>query len=131
MIVRLYDRLGETGLQRFGSLRRYLDLRLNSADQSSSNDRCFLLAQRVHFRAAVPRICLNLEVASHMARDNALVQIQRAQSVTKLLLSDVRDVVGALRSGDSIGLAQALRTLVAGVPAPQIHLLMADNLAIE
>jgi signal transduction histidine kinase len=66
-----------------------------------------------------------------MARDNALVQIQRAQSVTKLLLSDVRDVVDALRSGDSIGLAQALRTLVAGVPAPQIHLLMADNLAIE
>jgi hypothetical protein len=51
--------------------------------------------------------------------------------VTKLLLSDVRDVVDALRSGDSIGLAQALRTLVAGVPAPQIHLLMADNLAIE
>jgi signal transduction histidine kinase len=76
-------------------------------------------------------LSLNLEAASHMARDNALVQIQRAQSVTKLLLSDVRDVVGALRSEDSIGLTQALRTLVAGVPAPQIHLLMADNLAID
>jgi signal transduction histidine kinase len=76
-------------------------------------------------------LSLNLEAASHMARDNTLVQIQRAQSVTKLLLSDVRDVVGALRGGDSIGLAQALRTLVAGVAAPQIHLLMADNLAID
>jgi DNA-binding NarL/FixJ family response regulator len=39
IIVCLYDRLGETGLQRFGSLYRYLDLRLNSADQSSSIDR--------------------------------------------------------------------------------------------
>ena len=66
-----------------------------------------------------------------MARDNTLVQIQRAQSVTKLLLSDLRDVVSALRGEDPIGLAHALRTLVAGVPAPQIHLVMADNLAID
>jgi len=76
-------------------------------------------------------LSLNLEAANHMAQDDALVQIQRAQSVMKLLLSDVRDVVSALRGQDPIGLAQALRTLVAGVPAPQIHLLMADNLAID
>src|SRR5258708_33879340 len=66
-----------------------------------------------------------------MARDNALVQIQRAQSVTKLLLFDLRDVVSALRGQDPIRLAQALRTLVAGVPAPQIYLVMADDLAID
>src|SRR5260221_4533836 len=59
-------------------------------------------------------LSLNLEAASHMARDNTLVQIQRAQSVTKLLLSDLRDVVSALRGEDPIELAQALRTLVAG-----------------
>src|SRR5712691_3001516 len=76
-------------------------------------------------------LSLNLEAASHLAGDNALVQIQRAQSVTKLLLSDVRGVVSALRGEDPIGLAQALRTLVAGVPAPQIHLLIAEDLAID
>ena len=38
------DRLGETRLQRFGRFRRYLHLRLNSANQSRSNDRCFLFA---------------------------------------------------------------------------------------
>ena len=76
-------------------------------------------------------LSLNLEAASHMARDNTLVQIQRAQSVTKLLLSDLRNVVSALRAEDPIGLAHALRTLVAGVPAPQIHLVMGDNLAID
>jgi len=76
-------------------------------------------------------LSLNLEAASHLAQENALVQIQRAQSVTKLLLSDVRGVVSVLRGEDPIGLAQALRTLVAGVPAPQIHLLIAEDLAID
>src|SRR5712691_9522611 len=42
-------------------------------------------------------LSLNLEAASHLAGDNTLVQIQRAQSVTKLLLSDPRGVVSALR----------------------------------
>src|SRR6266699_349946 len=76
-------------------------------------------------------LSLNLEAASHLAGDNALVQIQRAQSVTKLLLSDLRGVVSALRGEDPIGLAQALRTLVAGVAAPQIHLVISEDLAID
>ena len=76
-------------------------------------------------------LSLNLEAASHLAHDNALVQINRAQSVTKLLLSDLRDVVSTLRGQDPIPLAQALRTLVAGVPSPQIHLATADDLAID
>jgi signal transduction histidine kinase len=76
-------------------------------------------------------LSLNLEAASHMTRDNTLAQIQRAQSVTKLLLSDVREVVSALRGHDPIGLDQALRTLVAGVSIPQIHLAMAEDLAID
>jgi signal transduction histidine kinase len=76
-------------------------------------------------------LSLNLEAASHLAQDKALVQIQRAQAVTKLLLSDVRSVVTVLRGEDPIGLAQALRTLVGGVPTPQIHLLIAEDLAID
>lgn len=76
-------------------------------------------------------LSLNLEAASHLAADNALAQIQRAQSVTKLLLSDVRGVVSALRGEDPIGLAHALKTLAASVPAPQIHLRIAEDLAIN
>ena len=56
IIVRLHDRLCETRLQRFGSFRRYLHLPLNSADQSSSDDRCFLFAEAVDVRAAVPEV---------------------------------------------------------------------------
>jgi signal transduction histidine kinase len=76
-------------------------------------------------------LSLNLEAASYLARDNTLVQIERAQSVTKLLLADLRGVVSALRGEDPIGLAQALKTLVAGVAAPQIHLLISEDLAID
>jgi signal transduction histidine kinase len=76
-------------------------------------------------------LSLDLEAARHLAQDNTLVQIHRAQSVTKLLLSDLRDVVSTLRGQDPIPLAQALKTLVAGVPAPQIHLVIADGLAVD
>jgi len=48
-------------------------------------------------------LSLNLEAASHLAQESALAQIQRAQSVTKLLLSDVRGVVSVLRGEDPIG----------------------------
>jgi signal transduction histidine kinase len=76
-------------------------------------------------------LSLNLEAASHLAQDSTLVQIQRAQCVTKLLLSDLRGAVSALRGEDPIGLAQALKTLVAGVAAPQIHLVIFEDLAID
>src|SRR5260370_32815489 len=76
-------------------------------------------------------LSLNLEAASLLARENTLVQIQRAQSVTKLLLSDLRNVVSTLRGEDPIGLSQALRALVAGITAPQIHLLIADDLVVD
>src|SRR5260370_7294089 len=65
-------------------------------------------------------LSLNLEAASHLAGDNALVQIQRAQSVTKLLLSDLRGVVRALRGEDPMGLAQPLTTLVPAAAPPPI-----------
>jgi signal transduction histidine kinase len=76
-------------------------------------------------------LSLNLEAASLLARENTLVQIQRAQSVTKLLLTDLRTVVSTLRGEDPIGLPQALRALVAGITAPQIHLLIADDLTVD
>lgn len=76
-------------------------------------------------------LSLNLEAARHLVQDNALVQIHRAQAVTKLLLADVRGVVTTLRGEDPIGLAHALKTLVEGVPTPQIHLMIPQDLAVS
>ncbi len=36
-----------------------------------------------------------------------------------------------MRGEDPIGLSQALRALVAGITAPQIHLLIADDLVVD
>lgn len=67
-------------------------------------------------------LSLNLEVASHMVTGTAHEHVRQAQSVARLLLSDVREVVSQLREGDSIDLSGALRSLVEGVPGLRIHL---------
>ena len=61
-------------------------------------------------------LSLNLEVASHLANGAAQDHVQQAQSVAKLLLADVREVVSQLREDDSIDLTEALKTLIEGVP---------------
>ena len=77
-------------------------------------------------------LSLNLEAARHLATDDRTrEQVQRAQSVTGLVLRDVRGVVSALRGEDPIGLADALRILVDAVPQPRIHLQLADDLPIS
>ncbi len=75
-------------------------------------------------------LSLNLEAASHMANGTTLAQVQRAQAVTKLLLTDVRGAVSALRGEDSIGLTEALNALVEAVPEPRVHLRVPDDFAI-
>ena len=67
-------------------------------------------------------LTLNLEVASHLVEGNAKDKVRQAQSVAKLLLSDVREVVSQLRQDDAIDLTKALHSLVEGVPQLAIHL---------
>ncbi len=77
-------------------------------------------------------LSLNLEAARHLAPDDRTrEQVERAQSITGLLLKDVRGVVSALRGEDPIGLADALRVLVDAVPEPRIHLQIADDLPVS
>ncbi len=76
-------------------------------------------------------LSLNLEVASHLVQGQAQTHVLQAQSVAKLLLGDVREVVSQLREGDSIDLTQALRNLVEGVPGLQIHLDLPAQFGIE
>jgi signal transduction histidine kinase len=67
-------------------------------------------------------LTLNLEVATHLVDGKGLEHVQQAHSLAKLLLADVREVVNDMRVDDKVDLAAALRTLVSGVPEPQIHL---------
>jgi signal transduction histidine kinase len=76
-------------------------------------------------------LTLNLEVASHLVEGNAKDKVRQAQSVAKLLLSDVREVVSQLRDEAEIDLGSALRSLIEGVPAPKIEIELPDDFRIE
>lgn len=67
-------------------------------------------------------LTLNLEVVTHLVDGKVLGHVQQAHSLAKLLLADVREVVSEMRESDKVNLAEALHTLVGGVPKPIIHL---------
>ena len=76
-------------------------------------------------------LSLNLEVASHLVGGSAKEHVCQAQSVAKLLLSDVREVVSQLREDDAIDLTEALKALVDGVPGLAIHLELPPRFAVD
>jgi signal transduction histidine kinase len=76
-------------------------------------------------------LSLNLEIASHKAEGEARARIETAQTVTKLLLGDVRGVVGALRQEEGIDLPATLRRLAEGIPRPRIHIDVTPGLTVE
>jgi signal transduction histidine kinase len=76
-------------------------------------------------------LTIQLEVASRLTEGAAAMHVREAHAVAKLLLGDVRDVVGKLRDARRLDLAQALRALALGSPALQIHLDMPAYLEVE
>ena len=73
---------------------------------------------------------LQLEVASHLAQGKALEQVQRAQGVAKLLMSEVRSTVSALRS-EPAKLRSSLLELADGIEKPQIVLRVPESFQIS
>jgi signal transduction histidine kinase len=76
-------------------------------------------------------LSLNLEVAIHLTDGDARVRVETAQSVTKLLLGDVRAVVGELRQEKGLDLSSALEKLAAGIPRLQIHVEVAPGFSVD
>lgn len=76
-------------------------------------------------------LSLNLEVASHLSEGRGREHVQQAQTLAKLLLTDVREAVSQLREDGAIDLTAALRTMVEGVPGLRIELDFPDPLLIE
>ena len=74
---------------------------------------------------------MNLEVANHLVGGTAQEHVRQAQSIAKLLLADVREVVSQLREDDSLDLTAALTTLTDGVPGLAIHLELPLRFAVD
>ena len=76
-------------------------------------------------------LSLNLEVASHVSEGKALAHVQKAQTLTKLLLSDVRETVGVMREDAVLNLSNALETLTRDIPNLKIHLTLPHDLRLD
>lgn len=76
-------------------------------------------------------LTLNLEVAGHLAKGQALDHVKRSHALAKLLLGNVREVVSQLRETGAIDLAAALRPLTENVPSLDIQLEIEDPLNVE
>lgn len=76
-------------------------------------------------------LSLNLEVTSHLVEGPAQDKVRQAQSVARLLLSDVREAVSQLRDDAGVDLGVALRALVEGLPTPKIHLTLPAQFELD
>jgi Signal transduction histidine kinase len=74
---------------------------------------------------------IHLEVAKHLAEGKVLEHVEKSQSLAKILLQDVRGVVSAFSNNNSLDLRGAVKTLVEGLPYPEVHLSLPANLKIE
>jgi signal transduction histidine kinase len=76
-------------------------------------------------------LSLQLDVASRLSEGKAAEHVQQAHAITRLLLSDVRDVVSELRGPGRFDLAPSVRALVAGSFPVAMHLDLPDTLEID
>jgi signal transduction histidine kinase len=76
-------------------------------------------------------LSLQLEVASRLSDGKAAEHVQQAHAITRLLLSDVRNVVGSLRESGRINLAESIRALAIQPIDAQVHLDIPDTLVVE
>lgn len=73
-------------------------------------------------------LSVNLQLASHLVEGEAARPVRDAHLVAKLLLAEVRDVVGTLRDPRQTDLRRALELLIGGVASPRVHLHLPDGL---
>jgi signal transduction histidine kinase len=99
---------------------------------SSRTDERLRIARDLHDLLGhhLTALSLNLEVASHLTTGDAREQIEKSKSITKLLLSDVRDVVSAMRHDEAVDLGAAIESISAAVTTPQLHVDVDRDLAV-
>ena len=76
-------------------------------------------------------LSLQLDVASRLSEGRAAEHLQQAHAITRLLLSDVRNVVSSLRDSGRLNLAESIRALVRQPIDAAVHLTVADTLIVE
>jgi len=76
-------------------------------------------------------LSLNIEAALQKSQEPARTHLDTAQSLTRKLLTDVREIAGSAPNRGDVDLAQALRPLVSDVPRPRIHLQIEPGIRVD
>ena len=76
-------------------------------------------------------LSLNLEIASHLASGQAQEHVIQAQTLAKLLLSDVREAVSQLRDDDAIDMRATLLPLAEHVPSLQVDMQLPVQFVVD
>ena len=76
-------------------------------------------------------LSLNLEVANHLTSGTAQEHVGQAHTLAKLLLSDVREAVSAIRDDDAIDMVATLRPLAEHVPSLRVDMHMPEPFLLE
>ncbi|HEU4616553.1 MAG TPA: sensor histidine kinase [Gammaproteobacteria bacterium] len=77
-------------------------------------------------------LSLQLDVAARLCDGKAAEHVRQAHAITRLLLGDVRDVVGTLRETSRLNLADAIRALATQPVGARVHLdLPEEALAVD
>ena len=76
-------------------------------------------------------LSLQLELAKQLSSGAVVPPLDRAQSLSKEALGEVRRVVAAMQSASGESLGAELRAMAAVIPAPRIHVNAPDDLQIK
>jgi len=76
-------------------------------------------------------LSLNLEVAAQQSEGEIREQVRIAQSLARLMLTDVSQIVDTLRREEAFDLRRALASMAAEIPRPRVHLVIPEDLAVE
>lgn len=97
------------------------------------NEERIYIARELHdtIGHSLAAISTNLQLAEKLCNNEAKEPIQDAYNVSKLLLSDVREIVSDLRKEDNVDLQDVIQTLIEPIKSPQITLKIDKNFNIK
>src|SRR5690606_24071496 len=76
-------------------------------------------------------LTLNLEAASHLTEGKPHTYVKKSQSIARLLLADVREVVGQFRQSGTLNVGQAIDQLLTDLPGLKVTKDIPKNLMVE
>ena len=133
-IVTMGTRLRETeALEREQAINRELRATQMLLEEASKQNERTRIARNIHDLIGhhLTALSINLQVASRKANDDLKPALEKSQSITKLLLSDVREAVSDLRDSAVLDIENALQSLAYRSADKQVEVRCQKNLGIQ